>query len=225
MGFARPASPRRDGRQRRSTRAFEIDPKSDVFPSVGTRAIVRGESGVSRATATRLAILDPDGRGLRSALVAARDAPARLAAAAFRRLSRRLKTNDEMRTSQATVRGSAPIAGGGGTTAQVSSPNRRLTAYPQRRVSLSSTRSARSSAVRNTGRRSRAVSVAKFLNTANVLQVGLATHDAQRRRRARFKNQECSTGNRAQAASPPLIARSLANARKSPKRMGTESEK
>ena len=37
---------------------------------------------VSRATATRLTILDPDGRGCRSALVAARDAPARLAAAA-----------------------------------------------------------------------------------------------------------------------------------------------
>ena len=45
---------------------------------------------VSRATATRLAILDPDGRGFERA-VAARDAPARPAAAAVRRLSRRLK--------------------------------------------------------------------------------------------------------------------------------------
>ena len=133
----------------------------------------------SRATAKRLAIFDPDGRGLRSALAAARDAPARLVAAAVRRLSRRLKTDEEMRTSQATVRGSAPIAGGGGTTAQVSSPNRRLTACPQMRVSLSNTRSARWSAVRNTGPRSRAVSVAKFLNPANVLQVGLATHGAR----------------------------------------------
>ena len=63
---------------------------------VGTRAIVRGRLGLSRATAARLAIFDPDGRELWWAIVAARHAPACLVAAAVRRLLRRLKTSDDV---------------------------------------------------------------------------------------------------------------------------------